>query len=163
MRTANFWINLHIHAVWSESSLGTFWIAKDAKFLNADNEDSDQTARLAYLSGMFLILWLMRSAWRFLKPALVNCSKAIGKLFLGTKHISKMEGCHVYCLYFFYHCMFRAKLLGIFLSCVIAITFVFQALYRNWNKNKKYCLWKQRTYGRLENETLGFTETFHKQ
>ena len=28
----------------SNAVLGTFWIAKDAKFLHADNEDSDQTA-----------------------------------------------------------------------------------------------------------------------
>ena len=30
---------------WSHSSLGTFWKAKDAKFLDADNEDSDRTAQ----------------------------------------------------------------------------------------------------------------------
>ena len=30
----------------SESSLGAFWIAKDAEFLHAGNEDSDQTARM---------------------------------------------------------------------------------------------------------------------
>ena len=30
-----------------ESSLGAFWIVKDAKFLHADNEDSDQTARMS--------------------------------------------------------------------------------------------------------------------
>ena len=32
-------------AVWSESSIGALWIAKDTNFLHADNEDSDQTAR----------------------------------------------------------------------------------------------------------------------
>ena len=32
-----------------ESSLCAFWIAKDAKFLHADNEDSDQTVRLRRL------------------------------------------------------------------------------------------------------------------
>ena len=32
-------ISLHIHAVWSESSLDTFWIAKDAKFLHGNNGD----------------------------------------------------------------------------------------------------------------------------
>ena len=31
---------------WSESSLGAFWITKDAKFLNADIEDSNQTAQM---------------------------------------------------------------------------------------------------------------------
>ena len=35
---------LHIRAVCSESSLSAFWIAKDAKFLHADNEDSGQRA-----------------------------------------------------------------------------------------------------------------------
>ena len=33
-------------AVWSESSLGTFWIAKVAKFLHADSQDTDQIFRL---------------------------------------------------------------------------------------------------------------------
>ena len=28
-----------VHSVWSESSLDTFWIYKDEKFLNRDNED----------------------------------------------------------------------------------------------------------------------------
>ena len=37
-------ISICINAVLTESSLGTFWIEKDAKFLNADNKDSDQTA-----------------------------------------------------------------------------------------------------------------------
>ena len=36
------WPESDIHAVWSEPLLGTLWIAKDAKFLDADNEDSDQ-------------------------------------------------------------------------------------------------------------------------
>ena len=31
--------NQSIHAVWSESSLGTFWIAMHAKFLHADKKD----------------------------------------------------------------------------------------------------------------------------
>ena len=30
---------IFLRALWSESSLGTFWIAKDAKFLNVDIED----------------------------------------------------------------------------------------------------------------------------
>ena len=36
---AKIQISLRIHAVWSESSLGIFWIAKDAKFLHAANKD----------------------------------------------------------------------------------------------------------------------------
>ena len=35
-------LSQRICAVWLESSLGAFWIAKDAKFLHADNKDSDQ-------------------------------------------------------------------------------------------------------------------------
>ena len=42
-------ISLRIRAVWLKSSMGAFWIAKDAKFLHADNEDSDQTARMRRL------------------------------------------------------------------------------------------------------------------
>ena len=36
---AKFQISLRIHAVWSESSLGAFWIAKGAKLFYADNKD----------------------------------------------------------------------------------------------------------------------------
>ena len=36
-------ILLCIHAVWSEYSLGTFWIAKDTKFPDMDSEVSDLT------------------------------------------------------------------------------------------------------------------------
>ena len=46
VRPAKIQISLRIRAGWSESSLGAIWIAKDAKFLHADNEDSDQTARM---------------------------------------------------------------------------------------------------------------------
>ena len=38
-------ISLRIRAVWSEPSLAAFRIVSVAKFLQADNEDSDQTAR----------------------------------------------------------------------------------------------------------------------
>ena len=43
-RPAKIQISLRIRAVWSESSLGAFWIAKDATFFHADNEDSNQAA-----------------------------------------------------------------------------------------------------------------------
>ena len=49
VREAKIQIGLRICAVWSESSLGAIWIAKDAKFLNANKEDSDQTARLIWV------------------------------------------------------------------------------------------------------------------
>ena len=38
-----------IHAVQSVSSLGAFWIAKDAKFLHANNKDFDQIALMCML------------------------------------------------------------------------------------------------------------------
>ena len=43
-----------IRAVWSESSLGIFCIAKDTKFLHPVNEDSDQTARICKLIWVFV-------------------------------------------------------------------------------------------------------------
>ena len=46
---SNVQIILRIRTVWSEYSQGAFWIAKDAKFLDADNEDSDQTAQMRRL------------------------------------------------------------------------------------------------------------------
>ena len=54
MHLAKIQISLRIRAVWSESSLGAFWIAKDAKFLYADNEDYDQTARMRRLIWVFV-------------------------------------------------------------------------------------------------------------
>ena len=46
VRPAKTQISLRIRA---ESSLGAFWIGKDATFLHADNEDYDQTARMGRL------------------------------------------------------------------------------------------------------------------
>ena len=43
-RPAKIQIRLRIRAVWSESSLDAFWIAKDAKFLHAATK-TDQTAQ----------------------------------------------------------------------------------------------------------------------
>ena len=54
MRPAKIQIRLLINAVWSESSLDAFWIAKDAKVLHADNEDSDQTGRMRRLIYVFV-------------------------------------------------------------------------------------------------------------
>ena len=61
MRKAKIQISLRIRAVWSESSLGAFWIDKDVdKFLHADNEDSDQTvqADLSSLGGRQMVRFL---------------------------------------------------------------------------------------------------------
>ena len=46
MRPAKIQISLRMRAVWSEFSLDVFWVAEDAKFLNAANEDSAQTAQI---------------------------------------------------------------------------------------------------------------------
>ena len=54
LRPAKIQISLRIRAVWSESSLGAFWIAKEAEFLHADKEDSDQTARMRRLIWVFV-------------------------------------------------------------------------------------------------------------
>ena len=47
VRPAKIQISLRIRAVWSESSLDTFWIAKDETFPHAENEIFDQTAGCA--------------------------------------------------------------------------------------------------------------------
>ena len=44
-------IQISIHTY---SSLGTFWTAKDAKFLHAGNEESDQIAWMCRLIWVFL-------------------------------------------------------------------------------------------------------------
>ena len=49
VRPVKIQISLRFPAVRSESSLCTFWIAKNAKLLGADNDDSDQTARMRSL------------------------------------------------------------------------------------------------------------------
>ena len=54
VRLAKIQISLLIFAVWSESSLGSFWIAKDATFLHADNEDSDHIYASYY--NMIMVL-----------------------------------------------------------------------------------------------------------
>ena len=43
-----------LRRVWSESSLGAVWIAKNAKCLHADNEDSNQTERMRSLIWVFV-------------------------------------------------------------------------------------------------------------
>ena len=53
VRLAKIRISLGIRPVWSESSLGAQWVAKDTSFLHADSEDSDQTGRMPRLSWVF--------------------------------------------------------------------------------------------------------------
>ena len=52
--SAKIQISLRIRADWWESSLSAVWKAKDAKFLHADNADSDQTARMHRLFWVFV-------------------------------------------------------------------------------------------------------------
>ena len=54
MRPAKFDISLCIPVFCSESSLGTFWIAKGVKFLHKDNEDSGQTSWMRRLIRVFI-------------------------------------------------------------------------------------------------------------
>ena len=69
VRPAKIQISLRILAVWSEFSLDAFWLAKDTKFLLADNEGSDQTARMRRL------IWIFVGRTRKkLLFALYNCS-----------------------------------------------------------------------------------------
>ena len=53
-----------ILTVWLVSSLDTFWIAKNAKFLHADNEDSNQPARMRRL--IWVCVWRNCQKVRFL-------------------------------------------------------------------------------------------------
>ena len=48
-------MSLNIRTVCSEFSLGAFRIAKDARFLHADNEDSDLTVRVHRLVWVFTV------------------------------------------------------------------------------------------------------------
>ena len=45
VRPTKIQISLRIRTVLSESSLGPFWIAKDEKFLHANNEDTEHGLR----------------------------------------------------------------------------------------------------------------------
>ena len=54
MRPVKIQISLRIRAVWPESLLGAFWIAKGAMFSHADNEDFEQTARMCRLIWVFV-------------------------------------------------------------------------------------------------------------
>ena len=54
VRPAKTQINLGIRPVWSESLLCAQWVAKDARCLHADIEDSDQTGRMLMLIWVFV-------------------------------------------------------------------------------------------------------------
>ena len=65
MRPAKIQFSLHIHAIWSESSLGAFWTAKDTRFLNTMNEDFDQTAGMRMLISVFVVRTCQQVYWSF--------------------------------------------------------------------------------------------------
>ena len=69
VRITKLQISLHIRAVWSESSLGAFWIVKKTMFLYAYNEDSDQTVQVRRLIWVFV--WCTNQKVRFLRLQLL--------------------------------------------------------------------------------------------
>ena len=73
MRPAKIHFSLRIRAVWSESSLVTFWTAKDVKFLHADNKDSNQTVRIRRLIWVFVGRTSQKV--RFLTLRFIPCSR----------------------------------------------------------------------------------------
>ena len=54
LRPTKMQISLRVRTVWSESSQHAFCIVKDAKFLQANNEYSNQTARMRRLVWVFV-------------------------------------------------------------------------------------------------------------
>ena len=99
MRPAKIQTSLRIRAVWSESSLGAFWIAKTTKFLHADNEDwsdyTDLNLRWLHMSeGRFSVvavrLWTTSTQTPF---AIVLCFF----FFCKTDYIqwTQMSGLHL--------------------------------------------------------------------
>ena len=54
MHPTKIQISLRIRTVWLDSSLGAFRKAKDGKFPDADNEDSDQIAMIRKLIWVFV-------------------------------------------------------------------------------------------------------------
>ena len=77
-RTAKIQISLRIRAIWSESSLGAFWLAKDVKILQVDNEDYDQIALIHRLFWVFLgrTHLKVRFLTLRLKMSVMNCNTA---------------------------------------------------------------------------------------
>ena len=53
MRPAKIQIRLRMRAVWSESSLGALWTANQPRFLRADSEGCNQTARMRRMIYVF--------------------------------------------------------------------------------------------------------------
>ena len=58
MHPSKIHFRLGICTVWSEYSLGTIWIGKDAKFLHVDNEDWSDCADM---QGDLILHWVHMS------------------------------------------------------------------------------------------------------
>ena len=76
VRQTEIQISLRIRAVWSESPLGNFvWIAKDINILHADNEDSDQTARMRRPIWALLCVHVSEGRFSHVQLILFSCLK----------------------------------------------------------------------------------------
>ena len=115
MRQAKIKISLRIRSVWSESSLGAFWIAKFEKFLQANDEDSDQTVRMSRLNFvgrtcqrvrvltfhwyLFIYLFIYSLCNTIMCLLFVTVSELISSL-AQRENLSLYE---IYCIYRFNH------------------------------------------------------------
>ena len=95
MRLLKILIRLRIRAVWSESSLGTVLTAKDAKFLHADNENSDLTARRRRLIWVFVgrtyqkVCFPRLRQYHLANPCSLQITVAVNSLFYNMRWFSK--------------------------------------------------------------------------
>ena len=122
VRPTKIQISLHIHAIWSESSLGAFWLAKGAKFLYADNEDSDQTAQMRRLIWVFVgricqtVLFL--ALWRTFIPVSTQRGKYIVAMWYVTAPLCNVASCvfvsfsGTVSINYLWHCTTDQKLLS---------------------------------------------------
>ena len=94
VRPAKIQISLHIYAGWSESSLGTFWLVIDAKFLHADNEDSDRTAQMYRLIWVFVGRSHQKAHFHTLRPYDLSIHR-LGITSTNEKYVVDKHGCHI--------------------------------------------------------------------
>ena len=152
MQHANTQISLRIRVVWSESSQGTMLVAKELKGLQADNEVSDQTARLRRLIWVF--------AWRTCNlvgndvPRL-NCILLTFHLYLNCDH-SNNNRCQtsssIYSKYLDISTPYHAKgktfrhQHNYVYSCNCNICSDLCQTQEGWKHTKKKCKMKKKTF-----------------
>ena len=88
-------ISLGICPVWSESSMCAQWVAKDPRFLHADNEDSDQTGRMPRLIWVFAgrtLILLVLSCRSSFETVVKNTIKSL--VFLFSLTLSRLTSCY---------------------------------------------------------------------